>query len=70
MTLGNKRTLAARLLAGAGGISGILGSTTSPTADPAGLTAFQWIASGILLLVLAVYLLADAAVAVQKSSQT
>ncbi|HXX76095.1 MAG TPA: hypothetical protein VEI50_13275 [Nitrospiraceae bacterium] len=70
MTLGNKRTLAARLLAGAGGVSGILGFTTSPTADPTGLAPFQWFASGTLLLVLAVYLLADAAVAVQKSTQT
>lgn len=68
MTLGSKRTLIARLLAGAGGICGIVGFTTSPTADPAGLAAFHRFASGTLLLVLAVYLLADGAVAFQKSN--
>jgi len=68
MTLGSKRTLAARLIAGAGSLCGILGFTMSPTADPTGLAAFHWFASGTLLLVLAVYLLADAAVAVQKAT--
>lgn len=70
MTLGIKRTFVARLLAGAGSLCGILGFTTSPTGDPAGLAAFQWFAGGTLLLVLAIYLLADAAVAVQKAAQS
>ena len=68
MTLGSKRTLSARLLAGAGALCGILGFTISPSADPAGLAAFHWFASGTLLLVLAVYLLVDAAVALQKAT--
>jgi len=69
MMLGIKRTLVARLIAGAGSLCGILGFTTSPIGDPSGLAAFHWFASGTLLLVLAVYLLADAAVAVQKAAQ-
>jgi len=69
MRLGSKRTLAARLMAGAGSLCGILGFTMPPTADPAGLAAFQWFVSGTLLLVLAVYLLANASVAVQKAAQ-
>jgi len=69
MRLGSKRTLAARLIAGAGSLCGILGVTMSPTTDPTGLAAFQWLVSGILLLVLAVYSLANASVAVQKATQ-
>jgi len=52
--LRSKRTLAARLLAGAGTILGIVGFTMSPTSDPFGLWAFQWLASGSLLLWLGV----------------
>jgi len=70
MTLGSKRTLVARLIAGAGALCGILGFTISPTADPTDLAPLHWFASGTLLLVLAVYLLADAAVAVQKATQS
>ena len=70
MMLGSKRTLSARFLAGAGALCGIFGFSISPTTDPAGLAAFHWFASGTLLLVLAVYLLVDAAVAVQKATQS
>lgn len=70
MMLGNKRTLSARLLAGAGALCGIFGFSISPTTDPTGFAAFHWFASGTFLLVLAVYLLADAAVAVQKATQS
>ncbi len=69
MTHGAKRTLIARLMAGAGGISGVLGFTMPPTShQTAELVDFDWFAGGTLLLVLAIYLLTEGAVASNKSN--
>lgn len=67
MIPGTKRTLVARLMAGAGCICGVLGFTLPPTAQMAGPADFNWFAAGTVLIVFAVYLLADGAVALQKA---
>ena len=68
MSPGAKRTLIARLMAGAGCLFGILGSTLSPAAYQIGEhTDFDWFAAGTLLLVFAIYVLVDGAMAFQKS---
>jgi len=68
MTHGAKRTLVARLMAGAGCISGVLGFTLSPsTYQIAEHTDFDWFAVGALLLLFAIYVLVDGAMAFQKS---
>jgi hypothetical protein len=67
MVPGTKRTLVARLMAGAGCICGVLGFTLPPTAQMAGPADFNWFAAGTVLIVFAVYLLADGAVALQKA---
>ena len=67
MMPGRKRTLVARLMAGAGCVCGILGFTMPPTAQMAGPADFDWFAAGTVLIVFAVYLLVDGAVAFQKA---
>lgn len=67
MIPGAKRTLVARLMAGAGCICGVLGFTLPPTAQMAGPADFNWFAAGTVLIVFAVYLLADGKVALQKA---
>ena len=64
--VGGKRTLIARLMAGSGCVFGMLGIMSSPAYQLSEVT-FNWFSAGILLLVFAIYLLADAAVAFQKS---
>lgn len=64
---GRKRTLVARLMAGAGCSCGILGFLMPPTVQMAGSADVDWFAAGIVLIVFAVYLLVDGAVAFQKS---
>lgn len=54
-------------MAGAGCLFGVLGSTLSPTTyQIADHTDFDWFAVGTLLLVFAIYLLVDGAMAFQK----
>ncbi|MBU6432445.1 MAG: hypothetical protein KGS09_17055 [Nitrospirae bacterium] len=67
MIPGGKRTLVARLMAGVGCICGVLGFTMPPTAQMAGPADFDWFAGGTVLIVFAVYLLVDGAVAFQKA---
>ena len=67
MIPGGKRTLVARLMAGAGCIYGVLGFTMPPTAQMAGPADFDWFAAATVLIVFAVYLLVDGAVAFQKA---
>lgn len=67
MMPGRKRTLVARLMAGAGCTCGVLGFTIPPTSQVAGPADFNWFAAGTVLIVFAVYLLADGAVAFQKA---
>ncbi len=67
MVPGGKRTLIARLMAGAGCICGILGFSMPPTAQMTGPADFDWFAAGSVLIVFAVYLLVDGAVAFQKT---
>jgi len=69
MKLGSKHTLVVRLIGAAGALCGILGFTSFPGSTSAGLAAFQWFASGTLLLALALYMLADAAAATQKATK-
>jgi hypothetical protein len=54
-------------MAGAGCICGVLGFTLPPTAQMAGPADFNWSAAGTVLIVFAVCLLADGAVALQKA---
>ena len=67
MMPGRKRTLVARLMAGAGCVCGIIGFLMPPTAQMAGPADFDWFAAGTVLMVFAVYLLVDGAVAFQKA---
>lgn len=67
MIPGTKRTLVARLMAGAGCICGVLGFTMPPASQTAGSADFNWLAGGTVLILFAVYLLADGAVAFQKT---
>ncbi|MEX5212972.1 MAG: hypothetical protein NW703_02300 [Nitrospiraceae bacterium] len=67
MMPGRKRTLVARVLAGAGCVCGIVGFTMPPTAQMAGPADLDWFAAGTVLIVFAVYLLVDGAVAFQKA---
>ena len=67
MMPGGKRTLIARLMAGSGCICGILGFMMPPTSQMAGPADLNWFAAGTVLIVFAVYLLADGAVAFQKA---
>lgn len=67
MMPGAKRTLIARLMAGAGCICGVLGFTMPPASQMAGPADFNWFAAGTVLIVFAIYLLTDGAVAFQKT---
>ena len=67
MIPGGKRTLVARLMAGAGCICGVMGFTVPPTVQLAGPADFDWFAAGTVLIMFAVYLLVDGAVAFQRA---
>jgi hypothetical protein len=67
MMPGRKRTLVARLMAGAGCVCGIVGFTMPPTAQMAGPAEFDWFAAATVLIVFAIYLLVDGAIAFQKA---
>jgi hypothetical protein len=67
MKPGAKRTLVARLMAGAGCIYGVLGFTMAPSSQMAGQAQSNWLEGGILLMLFATYLIIDGAAAFQKS---
>ena len=64
---GRKRTLIARLMAGSGCVFAVMGFTMPPTAQMTGSADFNWFAGGTVLILFAVYLLVDGAVAFQKT---
>lgn len=66
MKPGAKRTLVARLMAGAGCICGVLGFTMVPTSQMAGQADLNWLEGGMLLIIFAIYLIADGAAAFIK----
>ena len=65
---GIKRTTVARLMAAFGCVCWVLGFSMGPADHLSGTAVgFDWFASGTLLLVFAVFLLLDGAVAFQKT---
>jgi hypothetical protein len=54
-------------MAGAGCICAVLGFTMSPTSQMAEPSDFNWFAAGTALILFAVYLLVDGAVAFEKA---
>ena len=67
MKPGAKRTLIARLMAGAGCIYGVFGFMLVPTSQMAGQEQSNWLEGGMLLMIFAIYLIVDGAAAFQKS---
>jgi hypothetical protein len=69
MAVGSKRTLAARLLAAGGCLCGLNGFWQEAIHSVDGPVRLEWFTSGTLLLLLAVFLLLDGAVAFEKSHE-
>lgn len=69
MRPGRKRTVGARLLAMGGCLCGVNGLLLDSTGSGGGAVSIEWVASGILLLLLAVFLLLNGAVAFEKSPE-
>lgn len=67
MEAGAKRTMIARIAAGLGTLCGIFGGLASTTKDPWWFTPHGWGIGGILLLLLAIFLLLDGVVSFEKS---
>jgi hypothetical protein len=66
MEPGLKRTLIARFAAGLGCLSGFLGFLSAITGDPLGLTPHGWGIGGMLLLLLAIFILVDGVVSFER----
>lgn len=67
MAPGIKRTAIARLMAALGCVSGVLGFSMGPIEHTTGPLGMEWFAAGTLLLVFAIFLLVDGAMAFQKA---
>lgn len=67
MEAGAKRTLIARIAAGLGAICGIIGGLVGTTKEPWLFTPRGWGIGGILLLLIAIFLLLDGVVSFEKS---
>jgi len=67
MEAGAKRTMVARIAAGLGTLCGIFGALASTTKDPWWFTPHGWGIGGILLLLLAIFLLLDGVVSFEKA---
>jgi len=67
MEAGAKRTLIARIAAGLGTLCGLFGGLASTTRDPWLFTPHGWGIGGIILLLLAIFLLLDGVVSFEKS---
>lgn len=67
MEAGAKRTLIARIAAGLGVICGIIGGLAASTKDAWVFTPRGWGIGGILLLLIAIFLLLDGVVSFEKS---
>jgi hypothetical protein len=66
MEPGLKRTIIARIAAGFGCLSGAIGLLVAITNDPWGLTPHGWGIGGILLLLIALFVLVDGVVSFEK----
>ena len=66
MEPGLKRTITARIAAGLGCLCGAIGLQSAITNDPWGLTPHGWGIGGILLLLIAIFLLVDGVVSFEK----
>jgi hypothetical protein len=67
MEPGVKRTTIARIAAGLGGLSGVIGLLTAFMNKPWGLAPHGWGTGGILLVLIALFVLVDGAVSFEKS---
>lgn len=67
MEAGAKRTIIARIMAGLGTLCGMIGGLAGTTNDPWWFTPRGWGIGGILLLLLAIFLLLDGVVSFEKS---
>ncbi len=67
MRVGYKRTLIARIGASLGFLCGVIGLVAGLTDHMWKLSPFGWFLGGILLTVLAVFVLVDGAIAYQKT---
>ncbi len=65
-TRGSKRTLVARLMAGSGCVFGVLGFLAEPPPRTTGAVDVDWFGIAMMLLLFAIYLIADGALAFQK----
>ena len=66
MELGIKRTVFARIAAGCGCLCGVMGLLAAITNDSSGLTPHGWGIGGILFLLLAVFVLLDGVVSLER----
>lgn len=66
MTVGTRRTILARTGAAVGCVFGLIGFVTGLGGDTWRLPPLGWMVAGILMLVLALFLLVDGAIAYQK----
>ena len=67
MEVGVKRTTIARIAAGLGSLCGVMGLLTSVTKNEVMLAAHGWGTGGILLVLVAIYVLADGMISFEKS---
>ncbi len=67
MEAGAKRTVIARIAAGLGALCGVMGGMAASTKDPWLFTPHGWGIGGILLLLIAIFLLLDGVVSFEKS---
>lgn len=70
MEAGAKRTIIARIMAGLGTLCGIFGGLAATTKDPWWFTPRGWGIGGILLLLIAIFLLLDGVVSFEKSDSS
>ncbi len=65
--IGYKRTLIARIAAALGFVCGVIGCLAALTAHTRMLSPLGWLGVGILLVLIALFVLADGAIAYQKA---
>ena len=70
MEAGAKRTIIARIMAGLGTLCGIIGGQAAITNDPWWFTPHGWGIGGILLLLIAIFVLLDGVVSFEKSDSS
>ena len=70
MEVGLKRTTIARIAAGLGSLCGVIGLLASIMSSTIMLAPHGWAAGGVLLLLIALYVLVDGVVSFEKSRFT